>query len=60
MAGIIQQQNIGIIDAVWDYKPCLSTPVSNYELCAMLDLKQPPPEYRQNYTQADITVKVIK
>jgi hypothetical protein len=60
MAGIIRQQNENIQDAVWKYKPVIATPTNNYELCETLGLKQPPPEYRQNYTKSDITVKVIK
>jgi len=59
MAGIIQQQNAGIQDAVWKYKQTLSTPSGNYELCEALGIKQPPAEYRQNYIKSDITVKVI-
>jgi hypothetical protein len=59
MARIIQQQNQGITDAIWDYKPNLSTPANNYELCEILGLQQPPTEYRQNYASSDITVKVI-
>lgn len=59
MAGIIQQQNKGITDAVWNYKPNINTVYSNYELCQALGLKQPPAEYRQNYTKSNITVKVI-
>lgn len=60
MAGIIKQQNTGIQDAVWKYKPNLTTPSGNYELCEALGIKQPPAEYRQNYSQSNITVKVIR
>lgn len=60
MAGIIQQQNCGIQNAIWDYKPKITVVNSNYELCEELGLKQPPAEYRQNYTNSDITVKVIR
>jgi hypothetical protein len=60
MAKIIQQQNGGIQDAIWNYKPQLSTPANNYELCASLGIKQPPREYTQNYSRSNITVKVIK
>jgi hypothetical protein len=60
MAGIIQQQNSGITNAIWDYKPQSITPANNYELCAALGIQQPPREYTQNYANSDITVKVIK
>jgi len=60
MAQIIARQNSGIVDAIWNYKPNLSTPTGNYELCEVLGIAQPPLEYRQNYASADITVKVIK
>ena len=59
MAKIIQQQNTGIQNAIWDYKPCLSSPNNNYELCKALGITPPPPEYTQNYARSDITVKVI-
>ena len=59
MASIITKQNAGIQDAIWKYKPTIATPSNNYELCEVLGLAQPPAEYRQNYLQADITVKVI-
>lgn len=60
MARIIQQQNSGITNAIWDYKPQSITPANNYELCAALNIQQPPREYTQNYANSDITVKVIK
>jgi hypothetical protein len=60
MARIIQQQNSGITNAIWDYKPQSITPANNYELCAALGIQQPPREYTQNYANSDITVKVIK
>ena len=60
MAQRIQQQNSGITDAIWKYKhKNLTTPANNYELCQLLNLSQPPAEYRQNYAANDITVKVI-
>jgi hypothetical protein len=59
MATIIKQQNQGIQDAIWKYKHELTTPVGNYELCQVLGLAQPPSEYRQNYANSDITVKVL-
>ena len=61
MAQRIQQQNVGITDIVWNYKhKNLTTPANNYELCEVLGIAQPPGEYRQNYANSDITVKVIK
>lgn len=60
MAQIIKQQNVNIQNAIWDHKPDIATPANNYELCAALGLKQPPAEYKQNYSKSDITVKVIK
>jgi len=60
MASIIKQQNTGIINAIWDHKFCLNSPSSNYDLCMALGIQQPPSEYRQNYSNSDITVKVIK
>jgi hypothetical protein len=59
MSNIIAKQNTGIVDAIWNYKPDLSSPTGNYELCNALGIKQPPAEYRQNYASSDITVKVI-
>lgn len=59
MASIIARQNTGICNAIWDHKPKLKSPANNYELCEVLGIQQPPPEYRQNYANADITVKVI-
>ena len=60
MSSIISKQNTGITDAIWKYKLNLKTPATNYELCQTLDLAQPPNDYRQNYANSDITVKVIK
>jgi hypothetical protein len=59
MAGIIKQQNQGIQDAVWDYKPVRKHPGNNLELCNALGLKFPPSEYKQNYAKSDIEVTVI-
>ena len=59
MSFVIQNQNTGICNAIWDYKPNLASPRGNYELCEILSIAQPPNEYRQNYANSDITVKVI-
>lgn len=60
MGFIIERQNRGIQDAVWNYKSQLVTPSDNYELCEVLGLAQPPREYYQNYVKSDVSVKVIK
>jgi hypothetical protein len=60
MSSIIAKQNTGITDAIWKYKLNIKTPATNYELCQTLGLTQPPNDYRQNYANSDITVKVIK
>jgi hypothetical protein len=57
MATIIKQQNNGIVDAVAKYPG--RNPLDNNMLCNMLNLQQPPAEYKQNYTTADIKVTVI-
>ena len=59
MAQLIEQQNAGIDQAIWDHKPNLCSPANNYELCEALGIQQPPAEYRQNYSRSDIMVKVI-
>lgn len=57
MATIIKQQNNGIVDAVAKYPG--RNPLDNNMLCNMLNLQQPPAEYKQNYTTANIKVTVI-
>jgi hypothetical protein len=55
----ISQQNQGIENAVWDYKPIRKHPTNNIELCDVLGIKFPPQEYRQNYIKSDIELTVI-
>lgn len=57
MAGIIKQQNLGIVNAVKDAK-ATQTPCDNLELCKLLGIK-PPKDYEQVYEYADIKVVVI-
>jgi hypothetical protein len=57
MAGIIKQQNEGIVSARLKYMG--STPTDNTGLANMLHIEPPPEEYRQNYGQSDIRVTVI-
>jgi hypothetical protein len=60
MATKIKEQNIGITDAMWDYKHRGSKQVStNLELCDALNIAKPDSNYRQNYTNNDIKVTVI-
>ena len=57
MAGIIKQQNAGILKAWNDYK---GTEVyTNLRLALNLGLDSPPAEYNQSYQDSDIKVKVI-
>ena len=57
MAGIIKQQNRGIIDARLKYMG--STPTDNLRLANILGITVPPNEYYQNYGQSDVRVTVI-
>ena len=57
MAGIIKQQNRGIIDARLKYMG--STPTDNLRLANILGITVPPDEYYQNYGQSDVRVTVI-
>lgn len=60
MAGIIQQQNTGITDAMWNYKhKGLQQVNTNLELCDALNIAWPDNNYRQNYLNNDIKVAVI-
>jgi hypothetical protein len=57
MAGIIRQQNKGIIEAWWKYQ---TNPLeTNLQLAKAVNIEQPPVEYEQNYVVSDIRVKVI-
>ena len=57
----IQEQNHGIVNAMWDYKHHGLTEVTtNLELCDVLGIKWPDNEFRQNYANNDIKVSVIR
>jgi hypothetical protein len=57
MSGIIQAQNIGIVNGTLNYPG--KTPLNNTMLCDMLNIEQPPVEYQQNYGESDVRVTVI-
>ena len=57
MAGIIQQQNQGIVNATLAYPG--QVPYDNRDLCKILNIESPPAEYQQVYELADIKVVVI-
>lgn len=57
MAGIIRQQNQGIVNASMSYPG--EVPYDNLELCELLSIEPPPEEYQQVYEYADIKVVVI-
>ena len=53
----IQQQNAGIVAAALRYPG--HTPLNNHQLCNILKISPPPPEYHQDYGQSDVRVTVI-
>jgi len=57
MAGIIKQQNAGIVGASLKYPGKL--PLTNQQLARMLGIQVPPEEYEQNYGASDVRVTVI-
>ena len=57
MAEMIQQQNTGIVAAMQKYSG--QTPLNNHQLCDILKISPPPPEYHQDYGQSDVRVTVI-
>jgi len=57
MAGIIREQNAGIVAAQLQYYG--RHPLTNHELASILNLDWPPGEYSQNYGQSNIRVTVI-
>jgi hypothetical protein len=57
MAGIIQQQNAGIVAAQRRYSG--RNPLNNHELASALGIAQPPAEYAQDYGQSNVRVTVI-
>jgi hypothetical protein len=57
MAGIIQQQNAGIVSAQCKYPG--RNPLTNHDLASMLNLVWPPNKYSQDYGQSNVRVTVI-
>jgi len=59
MARRIQQQNTNLVESWSKHIRDLVGPTNNYQLCRALAIATPPEEYKQNYIENDITVKVI-
>jgi len=59
MAKRIQQQNTNLVESWSNHSRNLATPTNNYQLCRALGIAASPAEYKQNYVENDITVKVI-
>ena len=57
MAGIIQEQNSGIVAAQRRYPG--RHPLTNQELARMLAIELPPEQYSQDYGQSNIRITVI-
>jgi len=57
MAKIIKRQNAGILSKWWDKKG--KDVVDNHELARALKIDLPPEQYRQNYVESDVRVRVI-
>jgi hypothetical protein len=57
MAGIIKQQNTGIVSASRKYPG--KHPLTNQQLARMLGIEVPPDEYEQNYGASDVRVTLI-
>ena len=53
----IQQQNAGIVAAALRYPGRIA--LTNHQLCEILKISPPPPEYHQDYGQSDVRVTVI-
>jgi len=53
----IQQQNAGIVSAALRYPGRIA--LTNHQLCEILKISPPPPEYHQDYGQSDVRVTVI-
>ena len=53
----IQQQNAGIVAAALRYPGRIA--LTNHQLCDILKISPPPPEYHQDYGQSDVRVTVI-
>ena len=59
MAQRIQQQNTNLVEAWSNHIRDLEIVTNNYQLCRALAIATPPAEYKQNYIENDLTVKVI-
>lgn len=59
MARIIERQTADIRDAMWRYRNDCASCATNTELCNVLGIEAPPPEYQQVYRLNDITLRVI-
>jgi hypothetical protein len=59
MAQRIQQQNKNLVESWTEYGQDLAMPTNNHQLCRALAIATPPREYKQNYIENDVTVKVI-
>jgi protoporphyrinogen oxidase len=57
MAGIIKQQNAGILSAWWKYSGRYCE--NNQQLAKALKIAVPPLQYQQDYAVSDVRVKVI-
>jgi hypothetical protein len=57
LAQKIQQQNAGIVAAALRYPGRIA--LTNHQLCNILKISPPPPEYHQDYGQSDVRVTVI-
>ena len=57
MAEKIQHQNRGIVQAMLRYPG--QAPLTNHQLCKMLNIALPPEEYFQDYVRSDVKVTVI-
>ena len=57
MAGIIKQQNTGIVSASLKYPG--KHPLTNQQLARMLGIEVPPAEYEQSYGASDVRVTLI-
>jgi len=60
MARRIHQQNTNLVESWTEYDQNLAMPTNNHQLCRALAIATPPAEYKQNYIENDVTVKVIK
>lgn len=57
MAEKIKEQNQGIIKAIYKYKS--HNPLTNRDLCEVLNIELPPSEYFQGYGASNVRVTVI-